>query len=144
MDTQAPASPLARALAGCRQRWVESPPRSRQGALRFELDASPAEERWTRDFPDRTMTSRLHAQGDALIETLGAARLTFRLREVAGAMEMQLAALRFLGIPCPRWLLPKITARETGDHEHLHFDVSAALPWIGQVARYRGTLHVPG
>lgn len=142
VETAAPASAMARLLAWC----LGSPREARRGPLRFELDASPAGESWTRVFPDRTMSSQLHRDdaGGSVIEQLGPLWLRFAVHEVGGALEMRLAAMRCLGIPWPRMLLPKVVARETGDDERLQFEVSAALPLIGQVAAYRGHLVVPG
>jgi hypothetical protein len=133
---EAPPSWLAVALALC----LGTPRRATEGALRFELEAQPDAERWTRHFPERTMTSRLRLQDGLIDEQLGAARLRFALAAQAGALHMHLVGLRFFGMPCPRWLLPRITARETGTDDRLHFHVSATLPWIGSVATYSGHL----
>jgi hypothetical protein len=56
---------------------------------------------------------------------------------------MHLVGMRFLGIRCPRWLLPRIAAQETGNAGQLHFHVVASLPLLGHVAAYRGHLVVP-
>ena len=56
---------------------------------------------------------------------------------------MALRSMRFLGIPCPRWLLPRIVAREQGAGERLHFEIRASVPLFGQVTGYRGWLDVP-
>jgi hypothetical protein len=85
-------------------------------------------------------TMRLH--GSHLVETLGAARLTFELLEEAGALVMQVRSMRFLGLWCPRWLWPRITAREHGRDGQLHFQVSAGLPLVGRVVAYTGHLDV--
>ncbi|HYE39941.1 MAG TPA: DUF4166 domain-containing protein, partial [Ramlibacter sp.] len=112
--------------------------------LRFELQCEAGSETWTRHFPARTMRSCLGLHGTEVVETLGAARLVFALEERGGALVMVLRGMRFLGVPCPRWLLPRVQARETGRDGRLHFDVSATLPVIGQVAGYRGWLALPG
>ena len=57
---------------------------------------------------------------------------------------MQLVRLRFLGVPCPRWLMPAIVADETAGEGRLHFEIRASLPLVGVVTRYRGHLDVPG
>jgi len=88
------------------------------------------------------MTSRMRLVEGRLEESLGAARLTFNLDVVGGKLNMQLEKMRFFGIPCPNWLLPKIVAQEMGIDDQLHFNVSAALPLAGAVARYRGHLEV--
>jgi hypothetical protein len=136
VQTDAPATWLAGALAVL----LNTPRHASEGVLRFELDASPDVERWTRHFPQRTMSSRLRLRDGCVEEHLGAARLTFELVAGDGALRMRLVRLRLLGVPCPRWLMPRIIAEEAGDGGQLHFSVSAALPWLGTVASYRGHL----
>jgi hypothetical protein len=136
---QGPRSLPARLLALC----LGAPRRSAIGPLRFELDAQPHLELWTRHFPGQSMQSHMQLQDGFVVEQLGAARLTFSLHEIGGRLQMQLQGMRFAGVPCPRWLLPRIVARETGNGDLLEFSVSAALPWVGVVTHYEGQLRVP-
>lgn len=138
VETGVPASWLARCLAVC----LGAPRRSSAGPLRFELEAEPGVETWTRHFPTRTMRSRLALINGELVERLGAARLTFSLSATEQKLSMHLLGMRFLGVPCPRWLLPRIVAEETGSGDRFHFLVTAAVPFVGQVASYRGHLDV--
>jgi hypothetical protein len=139
VDVRAPGSWAARLLAIC----LGAPTRAARGPIRFELWAQPDAETWTRFFPNRTMRSVLKKDGIRVTEKLGASRLAFELVEVAGALEMRLQALHFWGVPCPRWLMPDITARETGEAEQLNFHVQASVPVIGLVVSYSGYLAVP-
>ncbi|HEY0955859.1 MAG TPA: DUF4166 domain-containing protein [Roseateles sp.] len=136
VHTLAPASIPARLLALC----LGTPRRAGTGPLRFVLDASPETEDWTRHFPTQRMTSRMRLVSGSIQEKLGAARLTFGLSVADGALRMELLGLRFLGVPCPRWLMPRIVAEETGQQERLHFRVAASLPLLGTVAGYHGHL----
>lgn len=140
VQVEAPASLPGRVLA-----WaLGAPQRAGQGPIRFELDAAPGAEIWTRIFPTQTMCSTLREAPGFVVEHLGAARLVFALSaHEGGRLEMRLQRLYFLSIPCPRWLQPAILARETGQGNELHFHVQATLPWVGQVVGYRGHLHVP-
>lgn len=138
VETHAPASALARILAFC----LGAPRSTSSGPLRFELDADPDAESWIRHFPTRTMTSRLRLVAGQVEEQLGAARLTFDLTAADGTLKMQLTRMRFLGVPCPQWLMPHVVAEEAGSDEQLHFRVAAALPLVGVVASYRGHLNV--
>jgi hypothetical protein len=138
VQVDAPATWAARALAWC----LGSPQRGGSGDVRFELHASAACETWTRYFPSKTMTSRMRLERSRVVEQLGAARLTFNLVGTPHRLEMRLIGMRFMGIPCPRWLLPRIVAEETGDADRLHFSVQATLPLVGTVASYRGHLVV--
>jgi hypothetical protein len=142
VSTDAPATPLAKLMA----LLLGTPLRASSGPIRFELDARPDHEIWTRHFPSRRMASTLSLQDGVIVEQLGAASLSFQLSEHEGQLLMRLQGLRFLGLPCPRRWLPAIVAEESGsvdDQGQLHFRVEAALPWIGRVAGYRGHLDLP-
>jgi len=138
VETRAPATWLAGVLA----RGLGTPRQAGAGALRFEVDAGPDAETWTRHFPAQTMSSRLVLVAGRLVERLGPASLTFHLSADEDGLRMRLAGLRVLGIPCPRWLMPRVVAEETGVGDDLHFDVSATLPLVGRVASYRGHLEL--
>lgn len=138
VQTDAPSTLLAKLLALC----LGTPLKATQGAIRFELRAAPDGETWMRQFPAQTMTSSLRLDGHDIVERLGASRLTFALCESDGKLQMRLQGLRFIGIPCPGWLLPQIVAEETGEAEQLNFRVHASLPLVGTVASYRGHLDI--
>lgn len=137
--TEAPATWLAR-LAG---RLLGSPTQAGSGAIRFELDAEPEREVWTRHFPSRTMRSCLALGAHGLTEQLGPVRLRFDLAEQDGQLLMHLRCMHVLGVPCPRWAMPRVVAQESGRDGRLHFRVAAALPLIGQVTAYSGYLELP-
>ncbi|RZJ06557.1 MAG: DUF4166 domain-containing protein [Rubrivivax sp.] len=139
VETLAPQSLVARVIAF----GLGSPQQASRGTIRFELQAQGDVEIWTRCFPGQTMTSRLQFVAGELVESLGVARLTFALTVSNGALRMQLTRLRFLALPCPRWLVPQVVAEECGDGEQFYFHVSASLPWAGLVAGYRGHLVLP-
>jgi hypothetical protein len=139
VQTEAPSSALARLLA-----WaLGAPRRASAGPIRFELFATSDAETWTRHFPLQTMRSTLRLAGAEVHESLGPARLRFQLTASPEGLDMQLMGLRFLGLPCPRWLLPEIVAHETGNGQQLHFEVAATVHFIGRVTAYRGHLDLP-
>lgn len=138
VETHAPQTILAKVLAAC----LGTPRSSSSGPIRFELSASPAEETWTRHFPAQTMTSRMRLVDGHIEERLGAARLTFDLLAVEDSLSMRLASMRFFGVPCPKWLMPRIVADERGADDQIHFLIAAELPLVGVVASYRGYLEV--
>jgi hypothetical protein len=109
---------------------------------RYELTSDPAEETWTRYFPTQKMTSRMRLVAGHIEERLGSARLTFNLGATEERLSMQLAKMRFFGVPCPAWMMPRIVAEERGMDDKLHFHVTADLPVIGRVASYHGYLDV--
>ena len=139
VETDPPGSAMARPLAWC----LGSPRQSASGAIRFELDAAPDVETWTRHFPARTMRSSLRLVDGRVVERMGPARLVFALEAIDGGLRMRLQSMRFLGIPCPAWLRPRIVAEETGDGSRLRFRIEAAVPGLGRVVGYRGHLVVP-
>lgn len=134
----APASIPAKWLAFA----LGVPQKASEGPMRFELQADPQTETWTRFFPTITMRSTLTREGSRIVERLGATRLTFELLEVGGALVMRLVKLHFLGIPCPSWLMPSVMARERGATDRFHFQVLASVPGIGVVASYVGHLEM--
>jgi hypothetical protein len=139
VEVRAPASFAAQILARC----LGAPLDAQRGSIRFELESSSTSEHWIRHFPGKTMESRLRQISGRIVENLGAARLTFALRASTEKLEMQLVRLHFLGVPCPRWLLPSVVAEETASIGRLHFRVQASLPFIGVVAQYQGHLGLP-
>jgi hypothetical protein len=139
VEVQAPASIAAKVLAIC----LRAPVAARRGPIRFELDSSSTSEHWVRHFPGKTMESRLRLMSGRIVESLGAARLTFGLRGDSEKLVMELVSLHFFGVPCPRWLLPAVVAEETASTGRLHFRVLASLPVIGVVAGYQGHLDLP-
>jgi len=139
VETQAPSSWVSGLLA----RGLGSPLQAAAGAIRFELAAAPTLEIWTRHFPSRTMRSRLQFDEGRVAERMGLARMTFTLEAIDGRLRMRLQRLRFLGVPCPAWLRPRIVAEETGEGDSLHFRIEAEVPGLGRVVSYRGHLVVP-
>ncbi len=140
VEVDAPESFIAKMLA----RTLGAPLRAIRGPIRFELLAKPDTEVWTRFFPGKTMRSTMAKSGSRVTERLGASFLTFALLEVGGALEMGLEKMNFLGIPCPNWLIPKVTARETGAGNRLNFKVRAVVPFVGLVTSYSGYLDIAG
>jgi hypothetical protein len=136
VQTAAPASFAARLLARC----LGTPLQPSSGPIRFELDVQDACEEWVRHFPTNTMRSRMALKDGELTERLGLTLLRFGLEADRDRLVMRLLGLRFLGIPCPRWALPRVVAEEEGRDGRLYFRVSAALPLVGQVAGYTGHL----
>jgi hypothetical protein len=138
VETEPPASVLAALLAVA----VGAPRVRTRGPLRFDLHCEPLQQTWTRHFPHGSMRSCMRLQGSEVVETLGPARLYFRLEEQGGSLVMRLRALRFLGVACPRWLLPDVDARERGRDGRLEFDIRVSLPLVGQITAYRGWLQL--
>lgn len=115
------------------------------GPVRVELLAGADEEIWTRWFSDSMpMRSQLRAVDGLLVERLGPLRLRFRLVESGGAVEWFLQSVSFLGIPAPARWLRHTTARCTGLDGRYCFEVTAALPFVGEIVSYRGCVNATG
>jgi hypothetical protein len=136
VEVAAPATFIAKLLAVL----LGAPLKATQGPVRFELLAKPDTETWTRFFPGKTMRSTLTKSGNRITERLGPSLLTFALFEVMGTLEMRLEKMYFLGLQCPAWLMPQVTARETDEGQMLHFQIQVTVPFVGRVASYTGYL----
>lgn len=110
-----------------------------------EVDPS-GRERWVRSFAGSPMVTRQWRRGDRLVEALGPCALAFELEREGTAMVFRQRACRMLGIPWPLALAPVIEARvdqvAVGDDATWEVDVTIALPLIGRVLAYAGTMRV--
>lgn len=103
-----------------------------------------AAERWTRDFGGRRFAS-VQSAGTGRNRHLVAERfgpVTVALALVIEGDRLLLVPRRWsvLGIPLPRALLPGGVSFETERDGEFAFDVEIALPLIGRIVAYRGTL----
>lgn len=98
---------------------------------------------WHRDFGGHVTRSQIWASADnsQVIERFGPIQLHMRLRLREGQLHYDLSRMQVLGLPVPRALTPRSKTWEyqtpAGD---FGFDVSATLPLIGLLIRYRGQL----
>jgi len=101
-------------------------------------------EQWTRNFGGQTFQSHF---------SIGAGRNTHLAVERFGIIKVALALvkdgdkLRFiprrctvLGIPLPKFLLPREESFETENDGRFQFNVAVRLPIIGRIAAYKGWL----
>jgi hypothetical protein len=135
---EGPKTWAARLLA----KMLHLPEASAEAPLLFHLQMARTWEQWERHFPGRVMRSVLEHNGEFLVEALGPSRLFFLPVFADGRLSLNLKHMTFCGIPCPRWLFPRVKADETGSGGVLHFDVAAAVPLIGQLVAYKGYLNV--
>jgi hypothetical protein len=100
-------------------------------------------EHWSRVWPGVTMRSVMKAPRPAastVEEHFGPFGFILKLDARPDGIDMRLTGGRFLGLPLPRFLLPRISATERVEGTRHLFDVAIALPLIGQLVRYRGWL----
>jgi hypothetical protein len=116
------------------------PPSGKSVKLRIRIQRGPVGETWTRDFGGHAMRSTLRARGVFLEERLGPTRFCFTLVPEAGGIRWDLASVRSLGIPLPVSWFRGVEAREGASGGRYTFDVRAALPVVGLLVHYRGSL----
>lgn len=97
-------------------------------------------ETWTRDFGGHRFASELSERKGLAVERFGPIRFGFALPSDGGELTMQLRRWSVFGVPLPRFLAPRIVAREWQEDDRFRFDVGVTMPIIGRVVRYTGWL----
>ncbi|MBX3566273.1 MAG: DUF4166 domain-containing protein [Sphingomonas sp.] len=97
-------------------------------------------ERWTRDFGGHRFRSELSQAGQGVAERFGPLRFVFDLPSTGEGLAMVLRGWTLFGMPMPRFLGPRIDAREWVEEGRFRFEVGVRMPLIGAVVRYTGWL----
>jgi saccharopine dehydrogenase-like NADP-dependent oxidoreductase len=109
--------------------------------MRSEDDGS---ETWTRIYPGVTMRSNLRNADSAthqVDEVLGPLSIRLQLNASERGLQLRTISARMFGCPLPDFLRPRSHASETvGADGQFHFDVPIALPLIGIIVHYKGSL----
>jgi hypothetical protein len=108
-------------------------------------------ERWHRTFSQSELVTwqRLGPSGE-LEEQYGPWRLRFHLHLEAGTLRYVQQAAAFawgrFTVPLPRWLAPRVEAREAADEAggRTRVDVEVRVPLLGTLVDYGGTLRRVG
>jgi hypothetical protein len=118
------------------------PPALSNGRILVRIESAGDRERWIRTYAGgHQMSSTLYKNGDALIERVGPAALTFRVVVRDSGMDWLLQEVFMLGVPLPaKWF--EISARVDMRKERYHFLIDSALRGIGRIVRYEGLLDV--
>ena len=74
------------------------------------------------------------------IEETGAVTLRLQVDVLDGGWQWRCIGARFGRWPVPRWLLPRTRAGKRIEAADYRFDVSIALPLLGEVLGYGGLL----
>ena len=102
-------------------------------------------ERWTRDFGGHVFGSELSEKRGLVVERFGPIRFAFALPADGKGLAMALRRWSIFRIPLPRFLAPRIAAREWQEENgRFGFDVRVAMPLVGPVVRYAGWLALLG
>ena len=109
--------------------------------MRSEDDGS---ETWTRIYPGVTMRSNLRnadPRTRQLDEVLGPLSIRLQWKPTERGLQLETLGGRLFGCPLPAFLRPRSLASETvGEDGQFHFDVPIALPLIGTIVHYKGSL----
>lgn len=139
-EGRGPLARLLRAALG-----LPTPGDARETRLLITREAG--RERWTRTFGRRRLVTVQRAlSGGILGERIGFVELRFRLRIAAGTLWYeQTGAALALGswsMPLPRWLSPRVEARERREDggQRAHVEVRLFAPVVGFVMSYEGCL----
>lgn len=95
---------------------------------------------WERDFNGQRMYSYFNNKGKFLVEHLGPMALNFTAVENEQRIRYDFGATRFLGIPMPKFLSPRVVAGERAEGDEYVFHVLVNMFLIGPVISYRGKL----
>jgi hypothetical protein len=140
-DVTAATGVLARLI--CWNAGLPKPGRDMEVSVSFTPDGKGSEH-WDRKFSDRRYASTIAAgegrDQDFLIEHFGLFHLQFRLTPQPDRLMWTLAGWRLMGIPLPRWSIPRIECVESADGERFTFDIDVTFPLIGWLIHYRGWL----
>jgi saccharopine dehydrogenase-like NADP-dependent oxidoreductase len=113
--------------------------------MRSEDDGS---ETWTRIYPGVTMRSNLRNPDSAthqVDEVLGPLSIRLHWKATVHGLQLRTISARLFGCPLPDFLCPRSHASETvGADGQFHFDVPIALPLIGTIVHYKGSLKQAG
>lgn len=112
-------------------------------AIRLEMRTISGLTQWRRDFGGHATVSSLRydARRRAVVEGFGPFRVTMVPDIDDQGLTLAISRIAVLGLPLPRWIAPKSSTRESVDAAgRIRFDVSAALPVLGMLIRYRGWL----
>ena len=109
--------------------------------MRGEDDGS---ETWTRIYPGVTMRSNLRNADSAthqVDEVLGPLSIRLHWKPSEHGLQLETLGARLFGCPLPDFLRPRSHASETVDADgRFHVDVPIALPLIGTIVHYKGSL----
>ena len=128
--------------------WLLRLPTSGEAlATRLVILRHPWGETWSRTFAGKALTTVQYQCGAALLaERLGCLEFRFRLRVIEQALDFwhtgTAGVLGPLRVPLPRWVSPRIAAREWAGLEEgsLQVAVRISLPFTGLLMAYEGCL----
>ena len=95
---------------------------------------------WRRNFDGLIMASHFKSGDNCIVEYLGPLAMSFRAVEKQGELHYQYYKTKFLGIPMPGFLSPKVIAWEKEQDGEYYFSVEVRMFLVGKVIAYKGQL----
>jgi hypothetical protein len=138
-DIERGAGLIARAIAALARLPLDG--RDQMLCVRFLPTAGG--ERWVRRFGARGFASRLNMERGALVEQVYGLAVRMRAEADEAGLSLILLGARWCGVPLPRALTPRFTARISAPERLYRFEVSIELPFGGRLIRYAGWLAPP-
>ncbi|MBA3766307.1 MAG: DUF4166 domain-containing protein [Acidobacteria bacterium] len=118
--------------------------------VKLSVTTHKSGERWQRTFGAGTLfvtEQRAGRESGLMIERIGPTEVRYRLEIAGGALFYRHTGTKLcigpLRLPLPRWLAPRIAARESAiDEKSTHISVEVTLPVIGRLISYKGFIEI--
>lgn len=128
-------------VAGLIAAVMRFPPATRDTPVTVTMQRRKNTEIWTRRFGNHCFRSHLTPHPQGIRERFGPLRFNIGLAVENGEISYPVTQGRVLGLPLPRWLLPKSDTTEAVDAMgRATFDVALSHPLVGLIVRYQGWL----
>jgi hypothetical protein len=123
--------------------WFHFPPAGFYPRMSVTILRDRLGEVWMRGFGAHDIKTRLRptAAGARIVrENFGLVEFDLRTGVKDGALTLEVAGMRTLGVPTPRFLWPHLHAEEAHEHGWFRFDIRIDLPWRAPLIHYLGWL----
>ncbi|MEZ5832131.1 MAG: DUF4166 domain-containing protein [Dongiaceae bacterium] len=123
--------------------WFHFPPAGFYPRMSVTVLRDKLGEVWMRGFDRHDIKTRLKptAPGARIVrENFGLVEFDLKTSIRDGALTLQVAGMRTLGIPTPRFLWPHLIAEESNEDGWFRFDIKIDLPWREPLIHYLGWL----
>jgi hypothetical protein len=123
--------------------WFRFPPAGFYPRMSVTILRDRLGEVWMRGFGPHDIKTRLkptEAGTRILRENFGLVEFDLRTGIKDGALTLEVAGMRTLGVPTPRFLWPHLRAEEAHEDGWFRFDIRIDLPWRAPLIHYLGWL----
>lgn len=121
--------------------WVmKVPPAAEEVALRLEIQRTPEQETWIRDFGGQKLITRQWVEKDLLIEAVGVVEMALRLRVSEGILRFEPVFTKIIGIKIPQAIGITVHAQVEEQAKGWTILVETRSALLGLLFRYRGLI----